>query len=123
MKKSLKTTANILNFVVFGGFTAIFMLGATYQEGFLVGGALISVGSILMGIAVYSLINYTNEERAAMRAKSAEKKDANGVHWFWWVFWLIAFFPALIVVAIMHTGRKNRAAIRSSGANKETNDV
>ena len=49
-----------------------------------------------------------------MEKQTAAEIDAGGVHWFWWVFWLIIFFPALIVVAIIHTGRKNRAAIRSS---------
>ena len=65
-----------------------------------------------MATAFWSIINKTEAERAEMRAKRREKVDAGGVHAFWWVFWLIAFFPALIVVAIIHNGRKTRAAIR-----------
>ena len=38
--------------------------------------------------------------------------DNEGVHWAWWVLWAILFWQALIIIAIIHTGRKNRAAIR-----------
>ena len=104
----MKLFFNILNFVVFGGLAAIFMAAAVSQEGDQNVGAFLSACFIVMGVSLWRIINTTAEERA----KSAEKRDANGVHWFWWVFWLIAFFPALIVVAIMHNGRKTRAAIR-----------
>lgn len=30
------------------------------------------------------------------------KKEVKGVHIGWWIFWLIVFFPALIVVAVVH---------------------
>jgi len=76
--------------------------------------------------AIYSLIFHTEEEREEMRAEAKAKRqakrmtnEANGVHWFWWLFWLVLFFPALIVVAIMHTGRKNRAAIRETKESKQ----
>jgi len=84
---------------------------------------LIVLGTCLfvMLTAVYSLIFHTEEERVGMRAEAKAKrqakrmaKEANGVHWFWWLFWLVVFFPALIVVAIMHTGAKNRATIRKA---------
>jgi hypothetical protein len=48
----------------------------------------------------------------AVRNAAALSKEARGVHAFWWIFWAIVFFPMLIVVAIVHVGRKNRAAIR-----------
>ena len=35
------------------------------------------------------------------------EKPKTGVHWGWWVFWLIFFWPALIVVALIHFGRKD----------------
>ena len=110
--EQMKLFFNILNFVVFGGLAAIFMAGAVYQEGFQNVGAFLSACFIVMGVSLWRIINTTAEERAAMGAKRRQKVDAGGVHWFWWVFWLIAFFPALIVVAIMHNGRKTRAAIR-----------
>lgn len=25
-----------------------------------------------------------------------------GVHWFWWLFWLIIFFPVLALVLLVH---------------------
>jgi hypothetical protein len=36
-------------------------------------------------------------------------RDAAGVGVFWWLFWLIVFAPALIVVAMVHFSRKSRA--------------
>ena len=35
-----------------------------------------------------------------------------GVHWGWWLFWLIVFWPALLFVALSHS--KKKAAIRQS---------
>ena len=37
--------------------------------------------------------------------------DAKGVHWFWWVFWLIFFAPMLAVVGYVHHQRMKRAII------------
>jgi hypothetical protein len=37
------------------------------------------------------------------------ERDLNGVHWFWWVFWLLIFWPALIVTWIIHSNKKERA--------------
>ena len=75
----------------------------------------------LMGVSLYSIIFLSDEDRAEIKAKQAAKSEAHaikrdqgGVHWFWWLAWLIVFFPALIVVAIIHVGRKNRAAIRNA---------
>ncbi|WP_435137617.1 hypothetical protein [Pseudopelagicola sp. nBUS_19] len=45
-------------------------------------------------------------------APKAPRTDADGIHWGWWVFWGLVFLPSLIVVAILHNGRKTRAAIR-----------
>ena len=39
------------------------------------------------------------------------QKEKSGVHFLIWVFWFIAFFPALIIVAIVHHGRRVRSAI------------
>lgn len=46
-----------------------------------------------------------NEQREAQTEKS-------GVAVWLWIFWLVVCFPVLIVVAIVHTGRKNRHALR-----------
>ena len=35
--------------------------------------------------------------------------DANGVHWFWWLFWLVFAAPVLVIVAIVHIHKLNRA--------------
>ena len=43
-----------------------------------------------------------------------ENPKGKGVHWFWWVFWLVLFLPALFLVALVHeeklsvVERKNR---------------
>ena len=75
-------------------------------------GGLLTFCVIGIAVACWSLINTTEAERAQMRADRARARDAGGIHWLWWVFWLIVFFPALIVVAIVHSARKNRAAMR-----------
>ena len=103
----MKLFFNILNYAVFGILVA-FSVFMAFQPETLVPGVILAAAFAVIGVSLWRVINTTAEERA----KSAEKRDANGVHWFWWVFWLIAFFPALIVVAIMHNGRKTRAAIR-----------
>lgn len=45
-------------------------------------------------------------------ANKAFDVEQNGVHWGWWVVWGLVFLPSLIVVAMIHNGRKQRAAIR-----------
>ncbi|CUH49799.1 hypothetical protein RUA4292_03997 [Ruegeria atlantica] len=35
---------------------------------------------------------------------------APGVHWFWWVFWTVLFWPALLIVYFVHTGKKSAGA-------------
>ena len=41
--------------------------------------------------------------------RSARAQQFAGVHWGWWVFWSLFFWPALIVVAILHNGKKSNA--------------
>ena len=36
-------------------------------------------------------------------------EDVQGVHWFWWLFWLVVFWPALLFVILTHTDRRKRA--------------
>ena len=107
----MKLFFNILNYAVFGPLVAFSVIMAL-QPDMLMLGVVLGGCFLAMGTAVWRIINTTAEERAAMDAKRRQKADAGGVHAFWWVFWLIAFFPALIVVAIIHNGRKTRAAIR-----------
>ena len=33
------------------------------------------------------------------------------VHWFWWLFWLVVFWPALIIVYVIHSKRANAALV------------
>lgn len=35
--------------------------------------------------------------------------EVKGVHWFWWLFWLFVFTPALLLVAFRHYWKKRRA--------------
>lgn len=35
--------------------------------------------------------------------------EQNGVHWFWWVFWLIVFWPAVFLVWMEHNNRKRHS--------------
>ena len=37
------------------------------------------------------------------------RKEVEGVHWAWWLFWLLVFWPALIFVWASHNS-KIRAA-------------
>ena len=30
-------------------------------------------------------------------------QEGEGVHWFWWIFWLLVFWPAVVLVAIAHS--------------------
>ncbi|MEP1200763.1 hypothetical protein [Tateyamaria sp.] len=116
--KALKLVLNILNIIVFGCATAIAVLMAT-TGGMLGLGIVLALCSICIGTAFWSLINLTDGDRQKLRDEAAQKRviaakerDAKGVHWVWWVLCLLVFFPALIVVAIVHSGRKNRAAMR-----------
>ena len=34
--------------------------------------------------------------------------EKSGVHWFWWVLWLIVFWPAVIFVWMEHNKRKEQ---------------
>ena len=44
------------------------------------------------------------------------------VHWFWWLFWAVAFWPALIVVAIVDNNkRKQTSAFDQEAALPEDN--
>lgn len=36
-------------------------------------------------------------------------EDARGVHWFWWLFWAVLAMPVVLIVAIVHNEKKNRA--------------
>lgn len=107
----MKLFFNILNYAVFGILVALSVFMA-FQPETLVLGQVFAAAFAVMGVSLWRIINTTAEERAARGAKLERERDKGGVHWFWWVFWLIAFFPALIVVAIIHNGRKTRAAIR-----------
>ncbi len=61
----------------------------------------VGVVSSLVGFSIVVAIWYEPEPEPEI--------DVRGVHWFWWVFWLLVFFPALIVVAIVHTNKKDKA--------------
>ena len=109
--EQMKLFFNILNYAVFGILVALSVFMAFQPETLVLGQVLAAVFAVI-GVSLWRVINTTAEERAAMDAKLERERDKGGVHAFWWVFWLIAFFPALIVVAIIHNGRKTRAAIR-----------
>ena len=109
--EQMKLFFNILNYTIFGVLLS-FSVFMALQPDTLMLGVILGGCFLAMATAFWSIINKTEAERAEMRAKRRQKVDAGGVHAFWWVFWLIAFFPALIVVAIIHNGRKTRAAIR-----------
>ena len=100
----MKTFLNVANAVVFGGIalSSIAIAMSTLPLEVIITATI----AIIFWVCFHRLINTTKAERIAAT-------DAGGVHWVWWILWLILFFPALIVVAIIHTGRKNRAAIRS----------
>jgi len=56
-------------------------------------------------------------EARIARTKAGMATDKAGVHWFWWVAALclvpaLVGLPLLIVIAIIHVGRKNRATMR-----------
>lgn len=36
-------------------------------------------------------------------------KDSHPVHWGWWVFWALLFWPALLIVALISCFRKKYA--------------
>ncbi len=61
----------------------------------------VGVVSSLVGFSIVVAIWYEPEPEPEI--------DVRGVHWFWWIFWLVVFFPALIVVAIVHTNKKDKA--------------
>lgn len=48
------------------------------------------------------------------------KRD--GVHWGWWVMWLLVFWPLLIAVALVHfsSGNVYRVGLIQDGAYNET---
>jgi hypothetical protein len=48
---------------------------------------------------VETITETITEEDAPVLQAVAPKK---GVHVIWWIFWLLVFFPALIVVAVVH---------------------
>lgn len=104
--RGIANTLNITGALLIGG---IGVIGMTDGEMFWLGFAFITI-AIALGLGLHSLINLTHEQRDEIRGKP----EPAGVHWFWWVFWLIVFLPALIIVAIIHTGRKTRAEIRNS---------
>lgn len=118
--RKVANTLNIASAIVIGGIGAI----ATTGDGMFGIGVAFIIIAIVLATAFHSLINLTQEKRNEIeferqqraiekRAKKGGKANRTGVHWFWWVFWLIMFFPALIIVAIIHSGRKTRAEIRN----------
>lgn len=35
--------------------------------------------------------------------------EVKGVHWFWWLFWLIFCFPVLVFVWLTHNSKIRKA--------------
>ena len=101
-----KTLMNTI-LITLVAFLATFIAYAVWAAA--IPGLLVFFLGITLAILVASL-RMLNEDPI----ESRNRVEANGVHWFWWLFWAIAFLPALILVAIIHIGRKNRAAIRES---------
>lgn len=64
-------------------------------------------------------------KRIAKDAARQYRDEPSGVHWIWWVLAIFAIpaligIPALLVIAIIHTGRKNRALARELSARNIT---
>lgn len=97
---------NIASAIVIGGIGAIVI---TTSDGMFGTGITFIVIAALLATAFHNLITMTQEQRDEISGKA----ERTGVHWFWWVFWLFMFFPALLIVAIIHSGRKTRAEIRN----------
>jgi uncharacterized membrane protein YidH (DUF202 family) len=80
------------------------------------------LGVILVVLAM--LVFYIATPLAGrIRHAQALRAEQHGVHWFWWLVAIllvpaIVGIPLLIVIAIIHTGRKNRALAREL-ANKQ----
>ena len=113
----MKLFLNILNFAVFGAIAAFAASLGTIGEAdtgiVLMAGVVVAVCALGAGF-FWRLINWTPEQRAERARKIEYKHNKGGVHIFWWTFWLIVFFPALIVVAIIHSNKKTRAAIQEA---------
>ena len=39
--------------------------------------------------------------------KKQTVKTEGGVHWGWWLFWLLIFWPALIITAVIHFNNRH----------------
>ena len=70
--------------------------------------------AVLLGGTLIGFLMIADSAKAL--PPKAPRTDADGIHWGWWVFWGLVFLPSLIVVAILHNGRKTRAAIREAAA-------
>lgn len=44
--------------------------------------------------------HHTSESKAEKVKVLDTKRD--GVHWGWWIFWLVIFWPMLAVLALVH---------------------
>lgn len=113
----MKLFFNILNFAVFGVIAAVAALMGTIEEADT--GIMLVLGVVVAMCALgasffWRLINWTSEQRGERARKIEYKHNKGGVHILWWIFWLIVFFPALIVVAIIHSNKKTRAAIQEA---------
>jgi len=77
----------------------------------------------LIAMIIWGLI-ITGGLLAAKNAKERKAREATvqrntqpscGVHPGWWVFWTVAFWPALIVVAVVHSDKKKKATKEIEG--------
>ena len=73
------------------------------------------ITGFLFAVAIWGFI----DPKGAKEARTARtlRKEARGVHWIWWLVAIllvpvIVGIPLLIVIAIVHIGRKNRATMR-----------
>lgn len=103
----MKTFLNILNYSVAAVGSALWIFMATEPDLQLTGTVLLGC-QIGIAVGFWSLINLTQEQRDKMRGGPRE-----GVHWFWFLFWLVFFFPALVITFLIHFNRKNAATRRA----------
>ena len=61
------------------------------------------------------MINLVPEEISKLRLISRENR---GVHVGWWVVWLLLFWPALLVVAMIHCQKVNHIKVEFKNGDK-----
>ncbi len=114
---NFKKTAKRVTFGTIATIGALMATGSAwaYQSAYnstLPSDELIASSAVIFGLMGVALISVSYNYGLSTAQERAAKTDAGGVHAIWWILWLILFFPALIIVAIVHNGRKNRSVIR-----------